>query len=441
MILQAACVFLFVLVLLVVALWDKRKIAGFDDFVRAGKKASVFTVAASLLASVVGASATLGAASEAFRIGFPAFWWLGSGAVGFVCGAIFLSEPLSRLDLYSLPQIMESSYGGTIRKLTAVVILVGWLGIVGAQYTACAKIVMLLTDIEFVPALIGCGIVISLYCALGGQLSVLRTDLLQFFLIAASIAVAVTVVCVRFPIELKLSDFKPLNESFGVDSLLYYLLIVGSGYFVGPDIFSRLYTAKNATVIRRSLFLAAASLIFVALGITFLGLWMKLSSFDPAGREPLLALIEEKLPLPLQIVFLFGLLSAVVSSADTCLITVAAVAENDLLGRRRVSEMRLLTFAIGVAALIPPLFKGEILPLLLMAYNIFNAGILPPVAFALLVKNRRPQRAVVAAAIVVGGSLGLAATASGKSALAVVGIGCCVLGCAAAYLFGERIKD
>lgn len=209
---------IYILALLALAVFDKRKIAGFNDFVRAGKSASSFTVGASLLASVVGASATLGVASEAFRVGFPAFWWLGSGAVGFVLCALFLTKPLAARDVYSLPEIIEEAYGKRIRRLTALVVVVGWIGIVGAQYTACAKMVVLLTGIDFLPALLGSGIVIAAYCTIGGQLSVLRTDVLQFLLILISVAAAIAVLYGFFPVPLKISDFRPFNESFGADS-------------------------------------------------------------------------------------------------------------------------------------------------------------------------------------------------------------------------------
>lgn len=429
---------IYILALLALAVFDKRKIAGFNDFVRAGKSASSFTVGASLLASVVGASATLGVASEAFRVGFPAFWWPGSGAVGFVLCALFLTKPLAARDVYSLPEIIEEAYGKRIRRLTALVVVVGWIGIVGAQYTACAKMVVLLTGIDFLPALLGSGIVIAAYCTIGGQLSVLRTDVLQFLLILISVAAAIAVLYGFFPVPLKISDFRPFNESFGADSFFYYLLIVGSGYFIGPDVFSRLYTAKDETVIRRSLLFAAGFLVLVSLGVTMLGLWMQKAHFDPAGDEPLLALIRDKLPLPVRIFFLFGLLSAIVSSADTCLITVAAVAENDLMGRRRIGEMRLITFVLGLGALLPALLKGEIIPLLLMAYNIFNAGIIPPTAAALLAGRRRPRIPLIAAAVVFGGGLGMVSSAVGQSAYAMAGMGISVFFSALAFLTGSE---
>lgn len=430
--------FVYIFLLLVLAVFDRRKISGFNDFVRAGKKASVFTVGSSLLASVVGASATLGVASEAFRIGFPAFWWLACGSAGFVLCAVFLAGPLARRDVYSLPEIMEEFYGKRIRKLTAVIVVVGWVGIVGAQYTACAKMVMLLTGIGFVPALLGSGIVIAVYCTIGGQLSVLRTDVLQFLMIIVSIVAAIAILYGFSPVPLRPADFRPFNESFGAGSFFYYLLIVGSGYFVGPDVFSRLYTAKDEKVIRRSLFFAAGFLILVSLGVTLLGLWMKVSFFDPAGREPLLALIRQKLPLPVRMLFLFGLLSAVVSSADTCLITAAAVAENDLCGHRRIGEMRMVTLILGLAALIPAFWKGEIIPLLLIAYNIFNAGIIPPVAVGLLVPQRKAYIPLIAAAIALGGGLGLLSSVTGKPVAAMGGMGISVLLSSAAFGFGKR---
>lgn len=412
---------IYILMLLLLSLYDRRRVKTFDDFVRAGKKASVFMVTTSLLASIMGASATLGVISQSMKIGFPAFWWLGSGALGLIASAFLLVKPLARRNVYSLPELLEDSYGGKIRQLVAFIVSIGWLGVVGAQYTACGKMVALLSGIDFTYGLILSGVIIAAYCALGGQLTVLRTDILQFLIIFVAILSCIFILYGRWPVEFRSEDFLLLNENFGFDSFLYYSIIIGSGYFVGPDIFSRLYTAKNERVMRVSLISAAAILLFFSFCITMIGLWMKYTHFDPQGEEPLLALIREKLPFPIQIFLMFGLLSAVISSADTCLVTVSAVIENDILRRKSIKETRLLTFGVGLLALLPALWQGEIIPLLLLSYNVFNAGVIPPVAVALIFSRRRIQPLLIVVAMVGGGSLGLISSLLEIKALALVG--------------------
>ena len=84
---------------------DLFKVKNFDDYVVAGRKQSSPFVFMSLMATVLGASATVGIAARAESIGFAAFWWLAVGAIGFWFQAAFLSKPVHDLDVRTLPEI------------------------------------------------------------------------------------------------------------------------------------------------------------------------------------------------------------------------------------------------------------------------------------------------------------------------------------------------
>ena len=103
---------------------DLFKVKNFDDYVVAGRKQSSPFVFMSLMATVLGASATVGIAARAESIGFAAFWWLAVGAIGFWFQAAFLSKPVHDLDVRTLPEIAEKTVGKTGRKLVALIIAV-----------------------------------------------------------------------------------------------------------------------------------------------------------------------------------------------------------------------------------------------------------------------------------------------------------------------------
>ena len=117
---------------------DLFKVKNFDDYVVAGRKQSSPFVFMSLMATVLGASATVGIAARAESIGFAAFWWLAVGAIGFWFQAAFLSKPVHDLDVRTLPEIAEKTVGKTGRKLVALIIAVSWIGIIAAQFAAVA---------------------------------------------------------------------------------------------------------------------------------------------------------------------------------------------------------------------------------------------------------------------------------------------------------------
>ncbi|MBP5639099.1 MAG: hypothetical protein J6X55_06455, partial [Victivallales bacterium] len=68
--------------LIFVGFRDARSLRGFSDFVVAGRRQGVTAVTMSVLATIIGASTTIGIVDTAYRIGFPAVWWLLWGSLG-----------------------------------------------------------------------------------------------------------------------------------------------------------------------------------------------------------------------------------------------------------------------------------------------------------------------------------------------------------------------
>ena len=81
--------------------------------------------------------------------------------------------------------------GPEARALTGLIIAVTWTGIVAAQFTALSQIFSVLTGLDDTRALLmAVSLVVVAYTAAGGQLSVLRTDALQFALVLGGVAAA-----------------------------------------------------------------------------------------------------------------------------------------------------------------------------------------------------------------------------------------------------------
>ena len=62
---------LYLIVFLIIGIMDIKKIRSFTDYSVAGKSQSSFTVVMTLLATVVGASTTIGITDTVYKIGFP----------------------------------------------------------------------------------------------------------------------------------------------------------------------------------------------------------------------------------------------------------------------------------------------------------------------------------------------------------------------------------
>ena len=415
---------------------DLFKVKNFDDYVIAGRKQSAPFVFMSLMATVLGASATVGIAARAENIGFAAFWWLGVGAIGFWFQAAFLSKPVHDLDVRTLPEIAEKTVGKTGRKLVAFIIAVSWIGIIAAQFAAVAGFIGLVLghDAGTTAVVITAAIVI-VYTLLGGQLSVVRTDALQFGILTLGFFAAAVYLFGGFsgvePAIAKgttaianetaassaglatFGNFNFLNEKFGVADLAMMLFTIGGAYFLGPDVISRNLVAKDSTSARKAVVAGSFAILVFSVIIVLLGMWAATyvpgtANASGAVMNPLFRLTSSVLPLPLAALLSIGLLSALLSSADTCLINSAAIFGSDILNTRRISAVRLLVVAIGIIATFLALQGKDIIGLLTMAYSVYTPGIVAPLAVSIIAhKKFNVKKSLWYAGVVVGGLFGL----------------------------------
>lgn len=393
---------IYFLVLGFICVRDWFKVKNFDDYVVAGRKQTAPFVFMSLMATVLGASATVGIAARAENIGFAAFWWLGVGAIGFWFQAAFLSKPIHDLDVRTLPELAEKTVGKVGRKLVGFIIAVSWIGIIAAQFAAVAGFIGLVLghDAGTMSVVITAAIII-VYTLLGGQLSVVRTDALQFGILTVGFAAA-AIYCMVAGNEAtlietaaenaastvaSLGDFSLLNEKFGIADLAMMLFTVGGAYFLGPDVISRNLVAKDATAAKKAVIVGSFAILVFSVIIVYLGMWAH--AYAPAeGVNPLFRLASNVLPLPLAALLSVGLLSALLSSADTCLINSAAIFGSDILGTKRIAVVRILVVIIGIIAMILALGGKDIIALLTMAYSVYTPGIVAPLAVAIIAHKK-----------------------------------------------------
>ena len=413
---------------------DLFKVKNFDDYVVAGRKQSSPFVFMSLMATVLGASATVGIAARAESIGFAAFWWLAVGAIGFWFQAAFLSKPVHDLDVRTLPEIAEKTVGKTGRKLVALIIAVSWIGIIAAQFAAVAGFIGLVLGHDAgTQSVLITAVIVIVYTLLGGQLSVVRTDALQFGILTLGFFAAAVYLFGGFSgaenAALQTAEnlaassstagnaglttfgnFNLLNEKFGASDLAIMLFTIGGAYFLGPDVISRNLVAKDATSARKAVVAGSFAILAFSVIIVLLGMWAATYAPATAGSatNPLFRLASGVLPLPLAALLSVGLLSALLSSADTCLINSAAIFGSDILNTRRISVVRISVVAIGIIATYLALQGKDIIGLLTMAYSVYTPGIVAPLAVAIIAhKKFKVKKTLWYAGVIIGGLFGL----------------------------------
>ncbi|MBA7473358.1 Sodium/glucose cotransporter [subsurface metagenome] len=401
---------------------SRRRARGADDFFVAGRKGSTLLITGSLLATIVGGSATVGMAGLGFTQGLTGVWWLLVGSIGLAVLGIFLAKTVRKFGLYTLPELVGKQYDGRIALAASILIVVAWIGITAGQIIAAGKIMSVLGIGNPLWWMVIFTVVFVAYTILGGQYAVIRTDIVQTIIIFAGIFGGLALLLSHLgglgglksslpPEQLAF----PLSSQFGGVDLVKFLLLIGLTYVVGPDMYSRLFCAKDGNTARASALWAALFIIPVAFGITLIGMGASVLFPQISPEQALPMVIKEVLPPFLGGIVLAALLCAVMSSADTILLSASTILSVDIIGRFRpsLSQRQILAISrwaivvLGFGALGLALTLKGVINALLFAYTVYTAGLILPVLAGFYKNRLRVTSAGALAAIIGGGGAAL----------------------------------
>ncbi len=403
----------YIIILFIVAICGSGKVKSFEDYTVAGKKQTFMRVFLALMATMIGASATMGMADRTVEIGFPAFWWLGVGAIGLLLQSILLSEKIRSLNATTLPDIAYKTVGSGGKTLIALIIALSWIGIIGAQFLSIAKIISaMLPNININVILVVIATLVILYTIMGGQMSVIKIDSIQSWIILGGIVITFIYLLRTNPSDNEqiFNNIELLNEDFKIVDLINLFFITGGAYFLGPDIISRNLVSKDGKTAKRATLVASIVLAVFGILITIIAMWaeVNISSEVMAGKNPLIYIMSEYLPYPVSVLLCLALVSALISSADTCMINAASIIEHDLLKRDKVREVKLIVCGLGILGLLIAIFGSDIIGILMGAYSIYVPSIVIPLFIAIwFYKKKRIRKHIWYGAIIAGGILGL----------------------------------
>lgn len=395
----------------------------FENFLVAGRKQRKVFVVASMLASTIGGGITIGTVASAYRMGFAAFWFVAAGGIAHFLQGALLSRRVRESEALTLPDLANRYLGAAVRAEVAVIILITWVGIAAAQFLATAKVVSTLTGLPHGTAVVLGAAFLVVYTLIGGQKSVFRTDLFQFGVLAAAILMTLAYLFLAKPPAPGSIRIELFTSGFKFPDLLYQVVVMGGSYLICPMMFSRILSADSPENARKSSFLSGTGMLLFAVAITLVGLWARASLPDLGGLDPLNSIAKNQLPPILGTALIIGLLAAILSTADTVLITAAGILENDIMKRSKISGVRLWIVAVGIVGAIIALRHTDVIGLLMKTYNGYTAGLVPVIFLALMLPaSRRIPSAWAFAAIAGGYALGTAGSFTGSKWLPLIGM-------------------
>ena len=394
--LDRGIIFAYFLLLLAIGIYASRKQHSVEDYFLGGGSVGTFSIACLWVASWVGGAAIVGGTAQAFEVGISAGWYTMSMAIGCLLFGLFFAKQVKRAGLkermLTYPDFIESRYDSRTRVVATITTIVAFIAFAAGQLAAAAAILQTLLGWDYATALMLASGIIVAYTASGGLLAVTYTDWIQLLLLF------VGVVFVGIPVAISkggtwtafstgLPDVFFDPGGWGWPTILALVVSIPLSFFVAMDSFTRTFSAKSETVARRGVLLAAAFLVPLAIGAVWLGMTSALLFPGAESSGILSTFILQEFPTGLKGLVLVGVLAALMSTADICILTASANITCDIYQRyvnKEVAPKTLFRMSMGASLVIGALAAlmawgmQDVIGILLVAFTVNSAALFIP---------------------------------------------------------------
>jgi SSS family solute:Na+ symporter len=391
--------------LLAAGLLVPKRFRDLDAFFLASRRLGAPRVAFSLCAAWVGAASLLVSTDQAFLEGVSAFWMIGLPAVVTLLLFLPLARALRNLGGSTISDAMEARYGPAARPATTFLIVWYMTVLAASQMVAAGSFLKTFLGTSYLAGLAVSAAVVLLYLGAGGFLSVVRTQTVQFFLLAAGIVVLaaslwfrsswadVTAVAGRQG-RADYFDFLAHADRNFLIALSFVL-----AWTISPIAWQRIQAARSESSARRGVAMAALFLGFFYSGIVLAGMLFLPLFPETKPSNPLVAeYIGLKVGAVLGGLVFVTVLAAILSTMSAAINSGAFSLTGDLLryrkqaGRDRgsVALGRAATLFVGGAAFLVATRFKDILTTLGLASQIMAEGLFVPGLAAILMRKRAP---------------------------------------------------
>ena len=263
-----AIVAVYLSVSVVIGLMVKRYATDMSTYIGAGRRVGTWLGIATMTGTELGLVTVMYSAQAGFKGGFAAFHMaVIAGVVTFFIGVTgFIVAPLRRERILTIPEFYEKRFGRRTRILGGVILAFAGILNMGLFLQVGSKFIVGVTGIDHVyglPAVMTTLLVLVLiYTILGGMISVIITDYIQFVVLAFGMLLT-SFFAVRelgwdniFNVvhtEMGSSGFNPLEEGeFGVGYVIWMCLTAGLvGCAIWPTAVARALAMESPQAVKK----------------------------------------------------------------------------------------------------------------------------------------------------------------------------------------------
>ena len=401
--LDGSIVGLYLLVTMIAGLYVRKYVGKVEHFLVAGREMDVYLGIASLAATEFGIVTCMYTAQNGYEKGFagatPGILMAAAMLVVGLTG--FCIKPLRDSGVITIPELISKKFGPRIRWAAGVVIVLGGLLNMGVFLRTGGQFLVQVSgmDVKYLEIMMTALLVgVAVYTILGGMLSVLVTDFLQFVVMSAGL-IAVTILILMnvgweklvstVEVHYGAGGFNPfINPTMGWEYVVFNAFLNTAAVLTWQTTIARVLAAKDTETGRKvytrtSFFFVCRFLIPGLWGIAALATLGKVD--DTLGAMP--SYLSVAVPAGLMGILIAAMLAADMSTDSSYMLTWGSVIYNDILAPFRKTQWsekkgllwnRMIIAVIGVFLLLYGLWyplKGDLWTYLGVTGTIYLASI------------------------------------------------------------------
>ena len=402
-------IFAYLLGMLGIGIYFTRKVKTSGDFFVAGRSLGPVVLMATVCASIIGGSALIGRGGYAYNGGMVAIaialpYMVGMFIFSFFTGHI--ADIGRKYDITSIPELMGYRFGKWAKLLAGVMIAYSMAATVGAQISATATVFSVIGGnfgITYIMGAVIASAIFIIYTASSGLYGVVYTDLIQFFILIIFVYIVLPIMSVNEVggLSALIAQTPPekfrLNLTPDIITLIFTNLVMT---IAGAEFWQRAFAAKDRKSALEGQFggttvYALTIVVTLFLGLAAAILFPNLLQEYGTADYAIPVMVATILPAGLTGLTFAGLLSVMMSSADTCILVATQASVNDIwrtlkpsmTDKEELKLSRLVTVFISLFALIVALFFTSAYDALMFAWTFYAASMGLPCLAALYWKD------------------------------------------------------
>ena len=375
-----------------------------EDYYVGNRSIKASHVGLSIVATDVGGGFSIGLGGVGFMMGLAGSWLLFTGLVGAWLTAVFIIPKIKRIDakhkFLTYPDFLRHRYNGKVALVAALISGIGYLGFTGAQMLAGAKLASAtilqknpfgMNPVTF--ALLVIAVVTILYTVIGGLKAVIYTDTVQWILLLGGL------IFVTIPATLiKIGGISALRENLPAEyfslrnispvTFINWMVTIIPIWLIGMTLYQRMYACKNEKEAKKAWYIAGFfEYPIMAFTGVFLGMCARVVFPEAEAEMALPMLIRDVLPMGVTGIVIASYFSAIMSTADSCLMASSGNFVNDIIERyfaKHISDKTsirlsmIATLIIGILAVLMAAQFNTVLNAILYAYAFMVSGLFVP---------------------------------------------------------------